>query len=138
MSSPSNQYRLHSTLGGSDKVYELWYEVGHVNVWGEPDGYNVIYANGRRVSGAKRGKKPKNPRPLIKQEAQRLLITCVEDKLARGYHEWGGCALCGGTSQAVAPKVAKVPQRQAVMAPAKVVTVQPAIRERRLALDKDI
>lgn len=84
--------KLHSTAGGSDKVYQLW-------VHKRPDGtYNVLYANGRR--GHKEPKpsysKPKNRTPYSHHASAINLMNALafQKREQRGYHTWGACSLC--------------------------------------------
>src|SRR5688572_32978401 len=46
--------KLHSIIGGSDKLYELYLAQTNEGYW------DVMYANGRRSSGATSGHKSKN------------------------------------------------------------------------------
>lgn len=88
-----SKIKLHSTVGGSDKVYELWIEKSISGL------FNVIYANGRRKSGATAGHKPKNPNPFHSLlGAQQFLSAAKNGKLNEGYHNIGQCNLCAGLS----------------------------------------
>lgn len=80
---------LHSTVGGSDKLYQLTI----VSVQ-EPDTYNLVYANGRRTGSLTPGKKPKNPTPLTLSQANTELEALKRHQISRGYHELGNCSLC--------------------------------------------
>jgi hypothetical protein len=81
--------KLHSTAGGSDKVYELY-------IMQRPDGlYDLNYANGRRVSGAVAGKKPKNVYPMPLAVINSMAEEILQGKRSKGYHLWGDCDLCG-------------------------------------------
>lgn len=86
------QAKLHSTKGGSDKVYELWIESVSRPIVG--DYYNVMYANGRRSSGATSGNKPKNPYPMSRIRARSFLQELIDEKVDRGYHLYGQCNMC--------------------------------------------
>src|SRR5688572_1679793 len=81
--------KLHSTVGGSDKLYELYLAQTNEGYW------NVMYANGRRSSGATSGHKPKNQAPIrARSSALQLLNKLVSDKLQEGYHFVGECSIC--------------------------------------------
>lgn len=98
---PNNIRKLHSTKAGSDKVYQLWI------AYQPAEGYYVMYANGRRVSGATSGYKPKNRTPLqTLNGARRYLNELFHKKLDEGYHEYGyhRCSLCSIDATANAPQ----------------------------------
>lgn len=87
---------LHSTQGGSDKVYLLKI-VRHKG----QDLFDVIYANGRRSAGATAGNKAKNNTPIPYHYAEALMQEVIDEKrYKKGYHNLGGCTLCGGTKAA--------------------------------------
>jgi hypothetical protein len=96
-----NLVRLHSTVGNSDKVYELFVEQDQTLSVVGTHIFNVRYANGRRTTGALLGKKRKNIQPLSLAHARALMRTLANEKLARGYHYLGQCELCSqpATSQ---------------------------------------
>ena len=80
---------LHSTVGGSDKLYQLTIICAEA-----PDTYNLVYANGRRTGSLTPGKKPKNPTPLTFSQANTELEDLKRHQISRGYHELGNCSLC--------------------------------------------
>lgn len=89
---------LHSTQGGSDKVY-LLKTVRRAEVINSEYTYDVIYANGRRSAGATAGNKAKNTRPLSFTSASALMYELAEQKRStKGYHEMGECVLCGAVA----------------------------------------
>lgn len=87
--------KLHSTVGGSDKVYEL-----HIrHAMGVPDHvalYDVIYYNGKRTSGPTSGGQKKNTAPLSLKEAFALHDKYMMEKFKSGYHTFGQCSMCEG------------------------------------------
>lgn len=87
---------LHSTVGGSDKLYQLTIVPAE-----EPDTYNLVYANGRRTGSLTPGKKPKNPTPLTFSQANTELEDLKRHQISRGYHELGNCSLCAHEQVAV-------------------------------------
>lgn len=93
-----NNVLLHSTKKGSDKVYLLKLVAKQRPEFGDVV-YDVIYANGRRTAGATAGNKAKNTKPLSLNQAQALLTDLMYEKMeTKGYHEMGGCNLCGGST----------------------------------------
>lgn len=94
-----NSILLHSTQGGSDKVYLLKIVQRKHDSRFEYPTYDVIYANGRRSAGATAGNKAKNSYPLTLGQANNLVDELKSQKmLTKGYHEMGGCSLCGGST----------------------------------------
>lgn len=133
---------LHSTQGGSDKVYLLKAVRNEKN----PDLFDVVYANGRRSSGATAGNKKKNSYPMSFASATSLMYDLAQEKRdTKGYHEMGGCSLCGGTQAVVNtmkeiskagglsanPDVEKLKQKELVK------TYAPTWYERTVMLDEN-
>jgi len=87
---------LHSTVGGSDKLYQLTIVCAE-----EPDTYNLVYANGRRTGSLTPGKKPKNATPLTFAQANTQLEDLKRHQTSRGYHQLGNCSLCSEEQVAV-------------------------------------
>jgi RNA ligase len=87
---------LHSTVGGSDKLYQLTIVSAE-----QPDTYNLVYANGRRTGSLTPGKKPKNSTPLTLAQANTELEHLKRHQMSRGYHELGNCSLCADEQVAV-------------------------------------
>lgn len=87
---------LHSTVGGSDKLYQLTVVSAK-----EPNTYNLVYANGRRTGTLNPGKTPKNATPLTLDQATSELEHLTQRQTGRGYHELGNCSLCADEQFAV-------------------------------------
>ncbi len=87
---------LHSTVGGSDKLYQLT-----IIAATEPNTYDLIYANGRRTGTLTPGKKPKNDTPLTLVQATTELENLKRRQTSRGYHELGNCSLCRDEQPAI-------------------------------------
>jgi bifunctional non-homologous end joining protein LigD len=87
---------LHSTIAGSDKLYQLTIVCAE-----EANTYNLVYANGRRTGTLTPGKKPKNTTPLTLDQATTELDNLKRHQTGRGYHELGNCSLCA--NEDVAP-----------------------------------
>ena len=82
---------LHSTIAGSDKLYQLTIVSGT-----EANTYDLVYANGRRTGTLTPGKKPKNTTPLTLDQATAELDSLKRHQTSRGYHQIGNCSLCAG------------------------------------------
>jgi len=87
---------LHSTVSGSDKLYQL--TIVHTE---EANTYNILYANGRRTGRLTPGKAPKNATPLTFDQATAELENLKRHQTSRGYHELGKCSLCADQQVAV-------------------------------------
>lgn len=74
---------LFFTGGGSDKEYHA--HLRERFQWGEPLGWVVDYANGKR--GQVGQSKPKTPTPLSYEEAKKVFDTLVKSKKKDGYTE---------------------------------------------------
>lgn len=87
---------LHSTVGGSDKLYQLTIVSAE-----QPDTYNLVYANGRRTGTLTPGKNPKNSTPLSFAQANTELEGLKRHQISRGYHLLGNCSVCAHERVAV-------------------------------------
>lgn len=88
---PIDRLKFHYADSRSDKVYELWMRdrapIGGI-------GWDVMYAHGRRSSGATSGHKPKNDHALSSGAAEMFLNDMIQERLRKGYHYFGGCSVC--------------------------------------------
>src|SRR5678815_3252714 len=87
---------LHSTVYGSDKLYQLTIVPAQ-----EPNTYNLVYANGRRTGTLTPDKAPKNSIPVTLDQATAELENLTRHQTSRGYHELGKCSLCADQQVAV-------------------------------------
>ena len=79
---------LHSTAGGSDKIYKLTLERSG-------DGWVVNYANGRRGSTLSPG--TKTPKPVPFAEARKICNAKLYEQVGKGYLPIGGSRFEEGT-----------------------------------------
>jgi RNA ligase len=110
---------LHSTVGGSDKLYQLTIVSAT-----EANTYDLLYANGRRTGTLTPGKKPKNATPLTLDQATTELDNLKRHQISRGYHELGNCSLCA-TDQAAPCDTTPLPHSQNVNASCQLLTLLP-------------
>jgi len=110
---------LHSTVSGSDKLYQLTIVSAE-----QPGTYNLVYANGRRTGTLTPGKEPKNALPLRLDQATAELDNLKRRQTSRGYHELGKCSLCAGKHVAVSDSTAP-PNSQTINASCQLLTLLP-------------
>ena len=110
---------LHSTVGGSDKLYQLTVVAAK-----EPNTYNLVYANGRRTGTLNPGKTPKNATPLTLDQATSELEHLTQRQTGRGYHELGNCSLCADADVAVTEPT-PLPTHQTINASCQLLTLLP-------------
>lgn len=110
---------LHSTSGGSDKLYQL-----AIVSTPTANTYNLVYANGPRTGTLTPGKQPKNTAPLTLGQATTQLETLKRRQTSRGYHDLGNCSLCAG-NQGSPRQPTLSPHTQKVNASCQLLTLLP-------------
>lgn len=119
-SPPTATVTLHSTLGGSDKLYSLALSPNT-----QPNTYDLVYANGRRTGTLTPGKKPKNPFPLSLEQATSELHKLKQHQITRGYHELGNCSLCANEQVAATSQPLITAESQTINASCQLLTLLP-------------